>query len=104
MMGWGRWLLLDDLGQQHDLGEHLAEINILQQRLNKTTKGQASVVDELCRLIAENNELKLYVSTIFRLLLDKGMVTLEEVESLVSAIDREDGAEDGRRKGPVLST
>jgi hypothetical protein len=97
-------LLLDDLGQQHDLVEHIAEIKILQQRLNKTAKCQASVGDELRRLIAENNELKLYVATIFRLLLDKEIINLEEVEALVSAIDREDGAEDGRRKGPVLST
>jgi hypothetical protein len=103
-MGWGQLVVLDDIGQQHDLAEHIAEIGVLRQRLNKTATRQASVADELRRLAVENNELKLYVSTIFRLLLDKEIVTLQEVEALVSAIDREDGAEDGRRKGPVLST
>ena len=103
-MGWGRQILLDDIGHQHSLAETIAEIDILRQRLNKTAMGQRSVTDELLRLTVENNELKLYVSTIFRLLLDKGTVNLNELESLVLAIDREDGVEDGRCKGPVLST
>jgi hypothetical protein len=102
-MGWGHWLLLDDVGQQQNLAETIAEIDMLEQRLNKTAMGQVSVTDQLRRLTVENNELKLYVSTVFRLLLDKGIVTLEELESLVTAIDREDGVEDGRRTGPVLS-
>jgi hypothetical protein len=102
-MGWGHWLLLDDVGHQHDLSETIAEIDSLQQRLNKTAMGQRSVAEELRRLTLENNELKLYVSALFRLLLDKQIVTLGELETLVSAIDREDGAEDGRRKGPVVA-
>jgi hypothetical protein len=102
-MGWGHWLLLDDIGQKHNLAEAIAEIDILEQRLNKAAVGQASVAEELRRLSVENNQLKLYVSALFRLLLDKGIVGLEELETLVTAIDREDGAEDGRRKGPVLS-
>lgn len=103
-MGWGHWLLLDDVGHQHDLASTVAELGILQQRLNKTAMGQASVADELRRLTSENNELKLYMATVFRLLLDKGMVTLAELESLVTAIDLEDGAEDGRHRGPVLAS
>ncbi len=101
-MGWGHWLLLDDVSRQHNLSETVGELKILQQRLNKTALGQASVTDELCRLTTENNELKLYVATIFRLLLDKQIVSLEELESLVDAIDREDGVEDGGYRGPVL--
>ncbi|REK07175.1 MAG: hypothetical protein DWQ37_21745 [Planctomycetota bacterium] len=103
-MGWGHWLLLDDVSHQRDLSATIAELGILQQRLNKTALGQASVADELRRLTAENNELKLYVATVFRLLLDKQIVNLEELESLVTAIDREDGAEDGRHRGPVLTS
>lgn len=102
-MGWGQWLLLDDVGRQDSLAETIGELDILQQRLNKTAMKQVSVTDELRRLTVENNELKLYVSTLFRLLLDKGIVTLPELESLVAAIDREDGVEDGRREGPVFS-
>jgi hypothetical protein len=102
-MGWGHWLLLDDVGHQHNLAETIAEIDILEQRLNKTAVGQATVAEELRRLAVENNQLKLYITTLFRLLLDKGVVTLEELETLVTAIDREDGVEDGRRQGPVLS-
>lgn len=103
-MGWGHWLLLDDVGHQHDLAETIAEIDILRQRLHKAAMKQVTVTDELRRLTVENNELKLYIATIFRLLLDKDIVTLAELEALVSAIDREDGVEDGRRAGPVLRT
>lgn len=103
-MGWGQWLLPEDDGHPHSLAETVAELEILQQRLNKTAMGQVSVTDELQRLTLENNALKLYVSTIFRLLLVKGLVKIEELEMMVSTIDREDGVEDGRCKGPVLST
>jgi hypothetical protein len=102
-MGWGQMILLDDIGQQHDLAEHIAEIGVLRQRLNKASMRQASSADELRRLTVENNELKLYVSTIFRLLLDKEIFTLDEIEAVVREVDCEDGVEDGRRKGPVLS-
>jgi hypothetical protein len=101
-MGWGRWLL-DDGDQDNDLAEHLAEIEILAARLNKTAMGQASVTDELRRLTMENHELKLYVSAAFHLLLAKGIVGRDELEGIVAAIDREDGTEDGRRQGPVMS-
>jgi hypothetical protein len=103
-MGWGNWLLPEDAGHQHSLAETVAELEALQHRLNKAAMGQASVTDELRRLTLESNALKLYVSTIFRVLLDKGLVKIEELETLISAIDREDGVEDGRRKGPVLTT
>ena len=102
-MGWGHWLLLDDVGRQHDVTETIGEIGIMQQRLNKTAANQASVTDELRRLTVENNELKLYVATVFRLLLDKELVTFDELTALVNAIDREDGVEDGRHRGPVLA-
>jgi hypothetical protein len=102
-MGWGHWLLLDDVGHQHDVSETIAELDILQKRLNKTAACQASVTDELRRLTAENNELKLYTATVFRLLLDRQMVTLEELTAMVNAVDREDGVEDGRHRGAVLT-
>jgi hypothetical protein len=102
-MGWGQQILLDDIGNQHNLADLIAQLDMLRQRLHKTAMGQVSVTDELLRLTVENNELKLYVSTIFRLLLDKGTIDREELEALVRVIDREDGVEDGRRDGPVLS-
>ena len=36
-----------------------------------------------------------------RLLVDKRLVTREELEAVISAIDREDGTEDGQFKGPL---
>jgi len=49
----------------------------------------------------ENDELRLYVAAIVRLLVAKGVVTSEEMASLVQAIDAEDGSADGKYKGPI---
>lgn len=100
-MGWGRYFLLGDLGQQLDLNERADEIARLESRLQATRSRDSAVADELRRLTVENGQLKLYVAAIYRLLLDKRLVTTEELESVVSAIDREDGTEDGQLKGPL---
>ena len=61
----------------------------------------AAISEELQRLTVENNELKLYVATIFRVLLDKRLVSPQELEKALREIDLADGVEDGQLKGPV---
>lgn len=102
-MGLGHDLKLDDIQQPHHLAETIAEIDVLRHRLNKTAKSQHSVADEICRLTLENNELKLYIAAVYRLLVDKQIVSIDDLQSIVDTIDREDGVEDGRRNGPVLA-
>ncbi len=100
-MGWGRYFLLGDFGQQLDLNERAEEIARLEQRLQATRSRDSAVADELRRLTLENGQLKLYVASIYRLLVDKRLVTKEELEAVISAIDRQDGEEDGQLKGPL---
>ena len=86
-MGWGRMLFLGNIGQQLDLDDVGAEI----QRI-KDTFAQVSEVDhaqgnELLRLRHENDELRLYLATLMRLLVQKGVLTTQETASMAAAID-----------------
>lgn len=100
-MGWARWLFLGDLGQQLDLSDRAAEISRLEERLRSARNRDAAISEELQRLTVESKELKLYVATIFRVLLDKRLVSPQELEKALREIDLADGVEDGQLKGPV---
>lgn len=86
-MGWGRMLFLGNIGQQLDLDDVGAEI----QRI-KDTFAQVSEVDqaqgnELQRLRQENDELRLYLATLMRLLVQKGVLTTQDTAAMAAAID-----------------
>jgi hypothetical protein len=55
----------------------------------------------IAELRAENDELRLYLTALMRLLAAKRVVTREELEQIVAAIDAEDGESDGGRRGSV---
>lgn len=99
-MGWGRFLLLGDLGQQLDLSDQRREMRDLRAELRRTQRSQADATT-LAELRAENDELRLYLTALMRLLAAKGVVTREELEQIVAAIDAEDGESDGGRLGPM---
>jgi ATP-dependent exoDNAse (exonuclease V) beta subunit len=101
-MGWGKWLLLGDLGQQLDLSAQQEEIEHLKKQLESRSSASATIKQRLKDLERENDEMKLYLATIFRLLVSKNLASAEEIKALVSAIDREDGTEDLRHEGQVL--
>ena len=96
-MGWGRYLLLGDLGQQLDLADQRDEIESLRDELRRNRAG--SQTGDLARLQAENDELRLYLAAIVRLLTSKGVIRKEELQKVVDAIDTEDGRRDGRYEG-----
>jgi len=102
-MGWGRWFFLGDLGQQLDLHEQADEIQRLKEQM-RSDRRQASpdLAKEIRRLGVENDQLKLYVATLFRLAVTKGLATKDELKALVQAIDAEDGEVDGACHGAVL--
>lgn len=87
-----------------DLEEQRREIQRLKRRM--VARHAPSQFDntesDLDRLQEENDELKLYVATLFRLLVSKGITTQDEVRSLIETIDAEDGAADGKFEGDVI--
>jgi hypothetical protein len=101
-MGWGRWLLLGDLGQQLDLADHEADIERLRQELRSKQADSASVEERLDKLQRENDELKLYLAAVLRLLISKNIATPDDIKTVIAAVEREDGREDHTYSGPLL--
>lgn len=108
-MGWGRLLLLGNIGQQLDLSDRKAEIDELRLELEQNralTMGKPVDLGPLEREVRtlhnENDELRLYLTAIVRLLVSKGTVTQEELIEIVNAVDSEDGLPDGRYSGNVV--
>ena len=98
-MGWGRMLLLGNVGQQMDLDDLEREIADLKDRLKAGRARHAEADRELERLAAEHDELKLYVAAILRALVAKGVVSQRELGDLVRSVDVEDGRPDGAYRG-----
>ena len=100
-MGWGRMLLLGDIGQQMDLGDLEQEVADLRNRLKAGRARHAEVDRELERLAADHDELKLYVAAILRALVSRGVVSRDELGDLVRSVDAEDGDPDNAYRGDI---
>jgi hypothetical protein len=101
-MGWLRLLFLGDIGQQLDLSDQRAEIDCLRAQLQSRHAQSLSNEDRLDLLQRENDELKLYVATVLRVLIVKNVATIDEVKALVEMLDRGDGTEDQKYSGEIL--
>lgn len=90
-MGWARWLLLGDLGQQLDINElreHVERTRIERDLVNWDIRKIREVADELL-------ELELRHALLVRLLITKGLISAEEYASLIAAArDKPEKAED----------
>ena len=87
-MGWGRMMLLGNVGQQLDIGD--LENVVEQMRGDMAQKGQVDREQgfDIEQLKRENHDLKLYLATLIRLLVSKGVLKPEEVDATVSAIEK----------------
>lgn len=79
-MGWGRYLLLGDLGQQLDLQDVRRAFDE-QDRRDRT---QEETIQTLWR---ENQQLKLAVTGLARLLQQKGLATASELQQISRVIE-----------------
>ncbi|MBL8799871.1 MAG: hypothetical protein JNM56_38675 [Planctomycetia bacterium] len=100
-MGWMRYMLLGDWGQQMDLEDQRAEIDQLKRSL-RHRHAVPNNDSEIERLSAENDELKLYVAALYRLLIQKRIATPDEIRTLVEKVDAADGQADGAFRGDVV--
>ena len=101
-MGWGRTLLLGDMGNRLDISDCEEDIRTLKQSLMEMHQEGQAIDGDLHAVQMENNHLKLYIAAIIRLLISKNVLTKEEIKSMVDIIDAEDGAMDGKARGDVL--
>ena len=100
-MGWGRTLLLGDIGNRMDIGDCEREVDSLRRSLQQQTRTDRSQDEEMAALQQENGELKLYLAALIRLLISKDVIARDEFARLVDVIDRSDGNDDGRFTGPI---
>lgn len=97
-MGWGRMLLLGNLGQQMDIEDQRREIEELRNQLRQDARQRGDHVT-MTMLAAENAELRLYLAALVRYMVAKGQIDPEEFEQLLEAVDAADGATDGGYTG-----
>ena len=101
-MGWGRTFLLGDVGNRLDISDCEADIRVLKESLMEIHHEGQNIDSELLTLQHENDHIKLYLASITRLLIHKGVLSKDEIEKMVNIIDAEDGAMDGKARGEVL--
>jgi hypothetical protein len=88
-MGWGRMLLLGNVGQQLDIGDLNNAIENMQGVIAQKQTVDREQGQDIEHLKQENHELKLYMATLMRLLASKGVLKPEEIEAAVRAIETE---------------
>lgn len=86
-MGWGRMMLLGNVGQQLDIGDLENAVQQMQSEVAAKEQVDREQGRDIEQLRNENRELKLYLATVIRLLVSKGVLKQEEVDTIVRAID-----------------
>lgn len=87
-MGWGRMLLMGNVGQQLDIGDVENAVNEMQSAFLENQQVDLKQERSITELRRENQELKLYLATVVRLLVSKGVLKPEEVEATVNAVEQ----------------
>ena len=87
-MGWGRMLLMGNVGQQLDIGDVENAVNEMQSSFLENQQVDLKQERSITELRRENQDLKLYLATLIRLLVSKGVLKQEEVEATVNAIEQ----------------
>ena len=87
-MGWGRMLLLGNVGQQLDIGDLDQTVAAMRAAFDRNQSEDREQARSIEQLQQENHELKLYLATLVRLLVAKGVLQQEEVNSAVQAIEK----------------
>lgn len=86
-MGWGRTLLLGDIGNRLDIADTERDIEELRNRLYRKDDLDLDQDQRIRQLSAEVEDLELYLASLLRLLVKKKVLTKKELELFVSVID-----------------
>lgn len=86
-MGWGRMLLLGNIGQQMDLDDLSGIVESLRDRADTGDRHDVSQDARIAALQTENEELMLYVAALVRVLKSKGLLSEQDVVSLVDNVE-----------------
>ena len=89
-MGWGRTLLLGDIGNRLDIADTEQDIASLRRRLQSKARTDQAQDKRLGELERENDQLKLYLASLIRLLVSKGTLSHDELTAFVDFIDTDE--------------
>lgn len=95
-MGWGRFLLLGNLGQQLDIQDREREMSDLRSRVDSQWSQDMNQDAQIETLHAEVRELKLYSASLLKLLGSKGIISQSEVAEMVRLVDDDPSSQSGR--------
>jgi len=105
-MGWGRTLLLGDIGNQLDIQDQASQLEEMRRKARREARRDASTIESLQEQIdeleVENGELRLYMAAIIRLLVNKQVLSREQLQKVVDMIDLSDGSSDGKFDGKMM--
>ncbi|OGV82605.1 MAG: hypothetical protein A3K18_08160 [Lentisphaerae bacterium RIFOXYA12_64_32] len=94
-------LLMGNVGQQLDIHDQRDELQRLRQDLSRNDDFRFEGKKAVQKLQKENDELRLYVASLIRLLVAKQVLTAPEIAQMVTDIDAEDGTRDGKISDPI---
>src|SRR5437879_5665322 len=98
-MGWASWAFLAEHEDQiADQGER---IRSLKKKLAEEARTIEATEASMIKLQVENDQLKLYLAAVVRILIKKGLTSREDIKRLVELIDMEEGTADHRLKGDI---
>ena len=86
-MGWGRTLLLGDIGNRLDIEDTERDIKSLHQKVANKSRVDQRQEERLKDLELENDQLKLFLASLIRLLVSKGTLSEHELHAFVDIID-----------------
>jgi len=81
-------MLLGNVGQQLDIQDLENAIREMQAGFEQTQNSERTQESSIAQLQRENHELKLYLTTLVRLLAGKGIIKQEEIDAAVRAIEQ----------------
>lgn len=88
-MGWGRTLFLGDIGNRLDIEDTERDIKRLHQKISNKSRVDQQQEERLQELELENDQMKLYLASLIRLLVSKGTLSQHELHAFVDIIDEE---------------
>ncbi len=86
-MGWGRTLLLGDIGTQLNVNDVEQDVEQVKQFLQSQQADNDSQEAAINSLQKENHDIKLYMATLIRLLVSKNILTQDELNRFVDLLD-----------------
>ena len=91
-MGWGRFLLLGNLGQQLDIGDQQRAMEDLRTNVEGQRHRDSKQDTQIRQLWAENIELKLTLNRLATLLVQRGLITSDDVGNIVGELEQAEAA------------